>query len=154
MAALKTVDKDTRTAVNKQTRSVVSPMWQEEVMGRVSAPMDKMVLGTGTRVASAALGFTLHAANNKREQSGGLVPVETWKAWEFGANREARVAYTRRGKKSSYRVTRRTKRQLPARNQDGRVLFPAVAEVFPRVASLWAQTAMYNLYQAFKSIGG
>jgi hypothetical protein len=152
VAALKNVDKDTRTAVNKQTRSVVSPVWQDEVMGRVSTPMDKTVLGTGVRVATAALGFTLHGANNKKTLSGGLVPVESWKAWEFGANRNTATTYQGRRRGKNFKVKRHTKRQLPARNQSGRVLFPAVADVFPRVASLWTQTAMYNLYQAFKSL--
>lgn len=155
VAALKSVDKDIKKSTNAQVRSVVTPVWKDEVAGRISRPMDQLVLGTGVRVAPAANGFVMHAANNKRERSGGLVPVESWKAWEFGGLRGKTTTYDRRSSNGGrHSVTRHAKRQLPERRQSGRVLFPATANVLPRVASLWTQTAMYHLYQSFKSLGG
>lgn len=153
VAALRSVDKDIKKAVNAQVRSVVTPVWKDEVTDRIRRPMDQLVLGTGVRVSTVASGFVMHAANNRRVRSGGLVPVETWKAWEFGGLRGKTKTYPRRSPNGTkHSVTRHTKRQLPEFKPTGRVLFPATAEVLPRVASLWTQTALYHLYQAFKSL--
>lgn len=148
--ALRSVDREVRSDINKQVRSVVTPVWKGEVESRAATPMDKTVLAKGVRVASGT-SPTLVAASSSRVLSGGLKPSEDYRAFEFGANRNEKTTYSATSKKGKrYQVTRRTKRQLPTNRKSGRVLHPAVAEMGPRVMALWTQTAIRRIIEAFK----
>ena len=148
--ALRSVDKAVRSDINKQVRAVVTPVWKGEVDKRAQSSMDRVVLAKGTRVASGT-SPTLVAASSGRALSGGLKPSTDWKAFEFGAKRNEKLKYRSKSSKGkSYVVTRRTKRQLPDFKKGGRVLFPAVTEMGPRVMALWTQTAIWRIMQAFE----
>lgn len=149
--ALRRVDAETRREMTRNIRSVVGPIWQGAVRGRVRRPVDEAVLAKGTRVNAGARP-ALVAANSRRALSGGLMPRDDWQGFEFGRTSDATTTYRRRARGSSTwgDVTRHTRRQLPPRYAAGRVLYKAVAEVGPRVFSLWAQTAIRNVFDALE----
>lgn len=149
--ALRAVDPELRRQINASTRGLVNPVWRAEVADRSRRRADVAVLGRGARVATGARA-ALVGASSRRALRGGLVPAVSWAGHEFGASqRGARTTYRRRSPNGgTHTVTRRTKAQLPPRNRGGRVLYPAVKAVLPRVASLWSQTAVRLTFEALR----
>jgi hypothetical protein len=89
------------------------------------------------------------AATSKRKLKGGLVPAEQWQAVEFGANRGAETTYSRKSTKgTTHQVTRHTRRQLPPRTPNGRVVHQAAKAIAPRAASLWVQLVVRKFNEA------
>ncbi len=150
VVALRSVDADVRKAVNASVRSVVTPLWKSVVQVHATSKMDTRVLATGSRVNVGAKP-TLVAASSNRALRGGLVPAQRWRAFEFGAVRDLRTTYEGRSPKGTrYPITRRTRRQLPKIAPTGRVLYPSVADIGPRVFALWAQTSIREIFTAFQ----
>jgi len=150
LVALKQVPKDVQKNVRAQTKADAQPIWKEEVQGNVKTRLDQRVLGSTARVRVSNQNVQLESARIGKSLQGGVKPSQIAGGVEFGANREERTTYettSRRGKR--YSVTRRTKRQLPNRNTNGRVIFPASRKAVPRLASLWVQTAFRTLLDTF-----
>ena len=148
--ALRAVEPDLRKAVNKSTREVVNPVWREAIETRARRRLDDVVLRRGARVATGTRP-ALVAASSRKAMSGGLIPADDWPVIEFGGRRGVTTTYTRRSRNGgTHRVTRHTRRQLPERTPGGRVLYPALAEALPRVASLWSQTAVRLVFEALR----
>lgn len=146
---MKAMDRSLRSDVNRETRSMAGPVWKQEIQSRVRTPMDTRVLAKGAALR-AGNPPVLVAATSNRKLRGGLVPGNDWKWFEFGANRNKTKTYSRRSKNGGkHQVTRHTARQLPAHQKGGRVVFPAVADIAPRIASLWVQTVVRKVYEAF-----
>lgn len=147
--ALRAVEPAVRRTVTAQVRTVVNPIWRESVEAHGSTRMDVVVLRAGARVAAGARP-ALSSATSRRLLRGGLMPAESWRAFEFGARRNVRETYRGRRGSTRFDVTRRTRRQLPPVTKGGRVLYPAVTDALPRVASLWAQTAIFHVFEALR----
>ena len=111
--------------------------------------MAQKVLTKGARVAAGKPARAI-AGSSRRPLSGGLIPDQGGRAFEFGStNRETKKAYhvTRGGK--TFTVKRRTRRQLPPFRQTGYVVFPAWRGTAPRMVSLYTQLIMKKVYEAF-----
>lgn len=146
---LKLLDRDLRSQINRQTVAELGPVWKELVTKHASTSMDARVLVPGTRVKSGNPPILL-AAQSRRPigKTRRLVPNQDWPAWEFGAA-DVVVTYRRRSPKGvEHTVKRHTRRQLPARDRSGRVVFAALAELGPRAVSLWVQTFMRSVHEA------
>lgn len=137
--AMKAADRDLKRKINQATVSTIGPVWASEVASRALSAVDQRVLGRGARV-KAGNPPTALAASSTRALRGGLVPADSWAAYEFGQSRDRVTTYQRRSVKGqTHRVSRHTTRQLPARNRSGRVVYAAWQEVAPRTVSLWVQ---------------
>jgi hypothetical protein len=149
--ALKLVPKDVRNDINRETRAVLSAIWIPAVTKRTDAmpEIDRKVLGKGTRVKPGNP-VQLFASTSTRPLSGGLVPNEYSRGFEFGTDlRDKYTEYTRRSANGgSHTVSRRVGRHLPNRVRKGRAVFPAVAETVPRLTSLWVQIVVRKIYEA------
>lgn len=133
-----------RRQLNASARTVLAPEFKRAVDSHARTRTDQRVLVQGSRVTGGNPPV-LVAASSRRRLSGGLVPDQDGAAQEFGTlDRNRRTTYTRKGRK----VTRRTRRQLPARVRSGRVVMPAVADVVPRITSLWVQQFVRLVYKA------
>jgi hypothetical protein len=137
---LAAVDPELRRQLNRRTRETLGPVWRGAVESRLRTPLDRAVVGAGVRMKAGNPPAAL-AAQSGRARRGGLVPADDWAGVELGANRAKVTTYRRRSPGGTmHTVTRHTARQLPARVKGGRVAFPALREVGPRAASLWAAT--------------
>jgi hypothetical protein len=69
------------------------------------------------------------------------VPVMKLTGVEFGTNKqEQKVEYVSRGRSTGlFPVRRRVKSGMSPRNKDGYFIFPAVAEMTPRLVSMWVR---------------
>jgi hypothetical protein len=87
--------------------------------------------GTGGYMASGGKG-------NSKPRS---IPVSKLTGAEFGTNRHGqKVAYTSRGRSSGlFKVQRRVKSGMSSRNPDGYFIFPAVAEMTPKLVAMWVR---------------
>lgn len=131
--AVKAADRDLRREIGRAAQSVARPVWQREVAQRVRTDQDVRVYGTGqvTRGNPPAL----VAAQSSRSLSGGLVPGTEWRWVEFGSNK----AHGQRG-------------QLPRHRRAGRVVFPALPFVVPRMVSAWVG-AVFRVYAGVEDGG-
>lgn len=151
--AMKTARRDVRNDINRATRQVMNPVWRQLVAERAFYALDDAVLNTGVRVAPGNPP-QLIAAGSRRRLPGGLVPADTWYAVEFGADQDTVTTYSRRSKRGgTHQVRRHTSRQLPSRTQHGHVVFPAVRELAPRLASLWVQLIVRKFSEAVEKGG-
>lgn len=140
--ALKAADRALRTDINRATVEVGNRIWQPTVQAHATRHMDTRMLAVGARVKGGNPPVAM-AANSRRAigASRRLIPAVSWHAFEFGADRAATTTYDRRNRKGggTHRVTRHTKAGLPPRYRTGRVVYPAFAEIAPRMVSLWVQ---------------
>lgn len=150
VVALRSLDADTKKALNASVRSAVSPLWTGVVEANATSVMDSRVLAKGARV-SVGLKPQLVAATSTRAMRGGLIPADNWQRWEFGSHRIGRSTYRTTSRKGrSYQATRHTQHQMPDRAKGGRVLYPAIAEAAPRILALWAKTTIRLVFDAYQ----
>jgi hypothetical protein len=150
VVALRSLDVDVRKSINAQSRSAVTPMWTSVVEANATTHMDTRVLALGARVQTGYR-VTLVAASSRRRLRGGLIPADRWQGYEFGAVHGAPRTYETRSRKGrTYKVTRRTTEQLPKLRPSGRVLYPSVADIGPRVFALATQTAIRGIFDAYQ----
>lgn len=143
--ALKAADRTIKNDIAKATRAEMNPVWRALVTERLAGTgeMTGRVLGAGVRIAAGNPPVAKAAQSTRGIGQGKrLQPSTDYPAWEFGAgNRNAYSRYQRRNRKrgGTHTVQRRTMRHLPPRAPKGRVVYPAFAEIAPRMVSLWVQ---------------
>lgn len=157
--AMKTADRSLRSEINKATRQVLNPVWRAQVESHLAgrSVMDAKVLGSGVRIA-AGNPPVAKAAQSRRAIGDGkrIVPAENYAWWEFGVPREAASTYQRRNRTGGGTHTvhsRHTNRGLPARNDKGRVVYPAFKDIAPRAVSLWVQLIVRTYAEAAEKMG-
>jgi hypothetical protein len=128
--AMQVVDKQIQSSIRKETRSVGASAWREELERRPAIEQQSRMLVRTARVSATNNGLTLTAATQKRAVlSGGGSPIRLGKAYEFGSRKGRGIPPTRRG---------------------GYIVYPALAEVAPRLISLWTQTVMRHAHDALE----
>lgn len=130
--AVKAADRELRRDIGRAAQGVARPIWQRQVAARVRTEQDRAVYGVGT--VTRGNPPALVAAQSSRSRSGGLTPGVEWKWVEFGSNR----AHGFRG-------------QLPRFRSGGRVAFPSLPFVVPRMVSAWVGV-VYRAYSG--QLGG
>ena len=152
--AMKAADREIKRDINRRTRETMNPVWKSLVEGELAGTgtLTTRLLGSGVRIAAGnppqAMAAQSRRAIGRRKN---LKPVTDYHLAEFGvADPEAWSHYERKNRKSPgvHKVKRRASRGLPARVQNGRVVYPAFAEIAPRVVSLWVQTVVRTYYDA------
>lgn len=158
------VDRDLAAGIRKAARTTVEPIWRDAIGDSTAAAAryvsPKLVGRVFLRTATAAVSdrnVTLAAAGKGKPLTGGFdYRDREWAALEFGTKRrQATSTYTATSTKGR-RFTvhdRHTRRQLPVRRSSGWVFYPAAADAIPRVAALYAQTAMRLLHEAIEATG-
>jgi hypothetical protein len=140
----KELDATYRRELTKATRTVLAPEFGRALERHGRTTVDARVLVAGNKVTGGNPPV-LVAGSSRRKLSGGLVPDLDWATVEFGTlDRNKRTTYTRSG----FKVTRHTRRQVPARVKSGRVVMPAVADTIPRAVSMWVQQFVRLVYEA------
>jgi hypothetical protein len=138
LASTKALPREVASQINKQTKSVAAPAWKSAVRGNTMTRLENRVLGDTAVVAVGRKQVTLKAGDRAKKLRGGATIRQIARATEFGADQ---------GRKSG---KRRSTRQLRAPKRGGYVVYPAAAEVIPRIAALWAQTVARATHEAFE----
>ena len=151
--AMKAADRDLKKRINAATREKMNPVWRDQVKSNLAGErgLSDRVLGSGVRIAAGNPPRAMAAQSTRGIGDGKrVVPRRDYAGWEFGANRMAYSRYERknRTKPGYHTVTRRTMKHLPRRTPQGRAVYPAFAEVAPRMVSLWVQLIVKSYYDA------
>jgi hypothetical protein len=93
---------------------------------------------------------TLIAAKGNRKFSGGATATQLAAAVEFGAEKRAVTIAARSRKGTAYNYKRRVNNQFKGRRRQGYVAYHVAAQMAPRFASLWVQTSVKTMYDAFE----
>lgn len=152
IGSLRSMDRELRSQLNRATKELTTPEWQEEVRGRVSTRLESRVLSDTARVRVSARNLTLVSGASSKRLSGGATVRDLVKATEFGSDQVSKVTYKARSKNGvAYTVTRRSNRQFRPRNApQGYVVYSAASAFIPRAASLWVQTTVRTTHEAFE----
>ena len=154
--AMKSADRDLKRRINVATRETMNPVWKTMVTAHLGGTdvMTSRMLDNGVRIAAGNPPRAMAAQSTRAVGRGKrLVPSRDFAGWEFGVNR---MAYSRYERKNPFRpvhggrkrtgnpsgthvVERRTMMGMPRRQPQGRVVYPAFAEIAPRMVSLWVQ---------------
>lgn len=143
--ALKAAPREIRNDINRTVRADASGWWKDAIAARATTKMDKLVLAKGARIQPGNPARAI-AASSRRPLADGLVPDTDARAWEFGTTQpEHQDTYTRR---DGAKVTRHVKRQLPRATNRGRVVYPAWADVAPRLVAMWVQIIVRKIHES------
>lgn len=140
---------------------MVAPEWSRAVNEHATTRLEHKVLAQTARVAVSDRNVQLKSAQlsrpiSKRPGRDPMRPSEHWASVEFGADRNQTNSYqsNRTSREHGRRFfdvkNRHTTRQLRRPNRRGYVVYPAAANIIPRIASLWAQTAARTIHEAFE----
>lgn len=155
IAVLKGADREISKQIRQHLKSVTSPEWQEAVRGRTGSAQEVRVLSDTARVQVSNQNITLKSGAIGKPLSGGARPRDIVKAVEFGASSTQPVTYTTRSRKgNSYRVTRHTHNQFRKRTSTGYAVYPAAAQVIPRIAALFVQTTIRTFFELVEKANG
>lgn len=149
--SLRRAEKDIQKNIRTYTKSLLFPEWTKALAERAETRLEHRTLVSTGRIQMSNQNIKLKSASLSRPLSGGLIPSRDGAAVEFGANREEKTTYdaiSSTGK--SYRVTRRTRRQLRPKTVQGYVFYPAARAMIPRFASLWVQTTIRTFRDALE----
>jgi hypothetical protein len=136
--AMTRADSEVRRDVAARMRSTMGPVWKTELAQRLTGwSMEAQMIMPGARIGSGNPAQIV-AASSRRKVGNGLIPDRHWAGYEYGASRDDTSEVTRGG--TSYQ--RHTKRHLPARRANGRVIGPTVRAVLPRIAAFWTQSVV------------
>jgi hypothetical protein len=151
LLALRGFDRALKKEIRQRTKAIAQPEWQKAVAERAERVTEQRVLAQTARVQVSDQNVTLRSAAIGRGLSHGLKPQQGYGGIEFGGNPDATSTYTATSSKGkSFSVTRRTRRHLRPRKKSGYVVFPAAAQMIPRLASLWAQTAVRTFHETIE----
>lgn len=149
-SAVAAARRDIRNDISRATRATMSPVWQQEVRKRARTDQDTRVIASGARILAGNPPYAV-AAQSRRRLPGGLVPRDDWQGFEFGNNPNRTERYHRRSPGGvSHTVTRHTARQLPTVRRKGRIAYPAVQDLAPRLASLWVSIVVRKFNDAWE----
>lgn len=140
--AMKRADADIRKGVDARMRETMNPVWRSEVTQHLTGAgvMEGRLLTSGVRIAGGNPPQIIAASGRRRfGHGGGLVPNEDWQMYEFGSH-GTKVSQITNKKGTTF--NRHASRGLPAFTKTGRVLYPALAGVLPRIASFWTQSVV------------
>ena len=134
-----------RSAIALVTAQYMLPAWQEELNQRTPANRTQAkVLMTDPKAASFPLGFAIAAGGSTVPLSGGLIPAESARAFEFGTQYPAHTPFSQRSRKGNIYDVRgkHTNAQMPPRSRTGWIVYPAATKIADRLIALWMQTVV------------
>lgn len=153
--ALDAAPKGLRDAVARTTAQYMLPAWQEELNQRTPANRTQAkVLMTDPKAASFPLGFAIEAGGSMVPLSGGLVPAEYARAFEFGTAIPKQTPFTQRSRAGNWYQVRgkHTNAQMPGRSRTGWIAYPAATKIADRIIALWMQTVVREYHDAIDRV--
>jgi hypothetical protein len=150
LRGLRNLDREARKHARGSLRTMAAQAWQELLSSKAATTLERLVLVATARVKVSDQNVRLTSAAIGRSRSGGLKPSEEYGAIEWGADRgkQRRVRSQRRG--TDYTSTRHTTRQLEPNKRAGRVVYPAAAEIIPRILAMYVQTFVRSIHEALE----
>lgn len=150
LLAMRRVPADVRKQIGQQTKRAAQPIWFEETRAGAVTRQQQRVLVNTARVGVTQRNISLRAGQTGSLRSGTSVS-RLAVGNEFGMSPAKQITSSTKGGKSYKRAAGP---QFPARRPSGYVFHPAAKRSIPRVASLWVQTAVRTIMDAFDGKAG
>lgn len=147
--SVRQAEKDVQREIRQRTKPVIETEWKKALAQEATTRLEHRVLVESARVTVSNQNVKLKAGQLAKRLSGGGRVHEIAKQVEFGAT-PRRVEYTGRRGGKTFPVKRRTGSQFKPENRKGHVVYPAAARIIPRLAALWAQTAVRTFHEALE----
>lgn len=147
--AVRGLDREVAAQNRKHTKAVAAPVWQEAVRGNVTDRLQTRVLSDTATVAVSDSNVILRSGGTGK-MSSGLAKSVLVSGTEFGADQNKTITSSTKGGKS---YTRRRGAQFKLPRRGGYVVYPAAGDMIPRLASLWVQTTIRTIHEAFEKGG-
>lgn len=154
--AVRGASTEVRRQYRQNLKAMTDAAWREELAGYVGSRLEsRVVLETArTRVSDQNVRLSVatvgRALSKRTAGAGAAKPVDLVRAVEFGGSQR----YSRYKRESSrgrlHDVKRRTLTGYGEHNRKGNIVYPSLAAVVPRVASLMVQTCVRTLADAFE----
>ena len=161
---LEALDTELRTRIDEASQQVVQSAWQEELAKPAGSRVQRAVILSGSQIAAVSGGLVVvSTGQGATPLSGGLVPGEYARAFEFGAlDPQGHIGQARYPSRRGYSgmrqgpariqrggtYPRHTQRQMPTRSQTGWIAYPAAARLGKRLAQLLQQTVVKFTHDA------
>ena len=124
-------DKELRKELNKATREQGNPWLRDAIRGN-AVGRQSVKLANTARLRGGSNPAVVVGSSGK---IGRMPSRELVRQYEFGGDRNYQHTYNTRTQK--YWFKRHTQRQLPWFNEQGRFVYPSVAQVAPQIVSMW-----------------
>jgi hypothetical protein len=147
--SVRQADKDVQKEIRQRTKPMIQAEWKKALAENAMTRVESIALVDSARVAVSNQNVKLKSGGLARKLSGGARVFEISKQAEFGAALKTIRYQGRRGSKS-FPVERTAGGQFRYENKKGYVVYPAAAEIIPRLASLWVQTAVRTFHEALE----
>lgn len=151
LSAVRVAPKEFQAQIRMQTKVLGTPEWKSELAQQAATRLEHRVIVGTARVNASNQNVELAAAGAGSLRRG-VKNADMAAPVEFGANRNKTQTYSATSRKGErYTVhNRHTSNQLRWRKRTGYVFYPAAARFVPRIASLWAQTVVRTIADAFE----
>jgi hypothetical protein len=137
LRGLRVLDRETKKQLRGHLRPMVLQVWQQAVAERASTRLQRRVLADTARTKISDQNVRLTSATLSRSLQGGLKPSEDWAPVEFGAGPSTRNA-----------------KAFGGADRSGKVVYPAMANVIPRVLAMYVQTYVRAIHEALEGKAG
>ena len=150
--SLSQANREVRKLVRQQSQRVIQPEFQKAMNEQASTLAESKGLALTSRTQLSDRNVTLGTGTKKGPGfSGGLDPRTSARALEFGAKRDKVTTYkSKRKAGKTFSVTRHTQRQFKPNKRAGYVFYPVIAEMAPRILSLWTKTVVKTFHDAME----
>ncbi len=147
--SVRQANKDVQREIRQRTKPMVQAEWRKALAEQAMTRVEHRVLVDSARVTVSNQNVKLKSGQLAKRLSGGGKLHEISKQVEFGAALHD-IEYTGRRGGKRFPVRRTTGRQFRHENRKGWVVYPAAAQIIPRLASLWVQTAVRTFHEALE----
>lgn len=147
--SVRQANKDVQREIRQRTKPMVHTAWQKALAEQAMTRMEHIVLVNSARVTVSNQNVKLKSGQLAKRLSGGGRVFELSKLVEFGATPH-KTEYTGTRKGTRFPVKRTVGTQFRAPKRNGYVAYQAAAQIIPRVASLWVQTAVRTFHEALE----
>lgn len=134
---IRRADSDVVKAMRRAVTREVNPWLKSAIRRNATDEPSRKIAGTA-RVRTGQRPAVV--VGSAKKFAGGATTAELAAVYEFGGYQNYRRGYARRSPGGGrHKVVRRTQRQIPRTDRQGRFIYPAVADAAPMLVSAWVQ---------------
>ena len=149
LLSIRQANREVQAQIRRHTRTVAEQAWRKALAEQAVTRVEHVVLVDTARVSMSNQNLKLKSGGLAKRISGGARVHEISRQVEFGSSLHW-IEYTGRRGSTTFPVRRTTGFQFRHENSKGWVVYPAAAQIIPRIAALWVQTAVRTFHEALE----
>lgn len=150
LRGLRNLDRDTKRHLRQSLKSMVLDAWKNELARHAGTRLEQRVLVDTGRARVSDQNVRLTSASLSRSLSGGLKPSLHYGPVEFGGDKQMQREQVTSTRGKQFTRTRDVHAPFKKPNRRGNVVYPAAANVIPRVLAMYVQTYVRAIHEALE----